>query len=65
MLQNEVSYQLLVIVIHRVFSVIVIHPVLSVIVIYPVLIIIIITGTIYIAPYTWALPKTRALLHTN
>ena len=29
------------------------------------IIIIIITGTIYIAPYAWTLPKTRALLHTN
>ena len=30
-----------------------------------IIIIIIITGTIYIAPSAWALPKTRALLHTN
>ena len=29
------------------------------------IILIIITGTIYIAPYAWALLKTRALLHTN
>ena len=27
------------------------------------MIIIIITGTIYKAPYAWAIPKTRALLH--
>ena len=32
---------------------------------HPLIIIIIITGTIYIAPCAWALPKTRALLHTN